>query len=202
MTGFLTATPAAFFILLITVLTSVVAIMYDTTLIGKFIFHPYSVIREKRYSTFFTSGLIHADYSHLAFNMLTFFFFGFALEKMMGSIPFLFLYLISLATSEIGTLIKHKDNNSYYSLGASGAVSAVLFSYILYSPLSKIYLFFIPIGIPAWLFGPIYLAYCVYAAKKSSDHINHDAHFYGAISGIILTIIFNPSIISSFINQF
>jgi len=104
-----------------------------------------------------------------------------------------------LILSDLPTVFKHKDDFHYNSLGASGAISAVLFSYILYNPLSKIYIMFIPIGIPAVVFGGLYLIYCAYASKNSRDNINHDAHFFGALTGLIFTVIFVPGIIQHFI---
>ena len=136
---------------------------------------------------------------HLFFNMFTFYAFAFTLEQMMGSWQFGLMYFIALILSDLPTVFKHKDDFHYNSLGASGAISAVLFSYILYNPLSKIYIMFIPIGIPAVIFGGLYLIYCAYASKNSRDNINHDAHFFGALTGLIFTVIFVPGIIQHFI---
>ena len=86
-------------------------------------------------------------------------------------------------------------------MGASGAISAVLFSYILFDPLSRIYIFFIPIGIPAYIFAVLYLGYCMYAAKTQGDHINHEAHFWGAVSGLVITSILFPHILGNFLNS-
>ena len=99
------------------------------------------------------------------------------------------------------TVLKHKDHYSYYSLGASGAVSAVIFSAILYNPLARMVILPIPIPIPAVIFGVLYLVYCHYASKYSRDQINHDAHFYGALSGLIITIIFHHEILPDFWQQ-
>jgi membrane associated rhomboid family serine protease len=132
--------------------------------------------------------------------MFTFFAFAFNLEQMMGSWRFGLLYFLGLILSDIPTIFKYKDNFNYNSLGASGAISAVLFSFILYNPMSKIYIMFIPIGIPAVVFGGLYLIYCAYASKNSRDGINHDAHFFGALTGLIFTIIFVPGILQNFIS--
>jgi membrane associated rhomboid family serine protease len=110
--------------------------------------------------------------------------------------------MVSLILSDLPTVAKHKDDYGYRSLGASGAISAVVFSAILFDPRSSMYLMFLPIPIPSWLFGLLYLAYCAYASKQSRDSINHDAHFFGAISGVILTIILNHQIIPHFLQQF
>jgi len=190
--------PVASVIFVFTIITSLYA-FYDNSIYGKFMLHPYSVSKGQNVYTLITSGLVHADWMHLFFNMFTFYAFAFALESMMGSWRFGLLYFLGLVLSDLPTVIKHKDNFNYNSLGASGAISAVLFSFILFNPVSKIYIMFIPIGIPAWIFGIIYLIYCAYASRNSRDHINHDAHFFGALTGLIFTIIFVPGILQNFI---
>ncbi|MFC4211912.1 rhomboid family intramembrane serine protease [Pedobacter lithocola] len=192
--------PVASVIFVFTIITSLYA-FYDNGIYGKFMLHPYSVSKGKNVYTLITSGLIHADWMHLFFNMFTFFAFAFTLERLMGSWQFGLLYFLGLVLSDLPTVFKHKDNFHYNSLGASGAISAVLFSYILFNPMSKIYIMFIPIGIPAVAFGVIYLIYCAYASRNSRDHINHDAHFFGALTGLIFTIIFVPGIIQNFISM-
>ncbi|WP_343522579.1 rhomboid family intramembrane serine protease [Pedobacter sp.] len=190
--------PVASVIFVFTIITSLYA-FYDHSLYGKFMLHPYSVSKGQNVYTLITSGLVHADWMHLFFNMFTFYAFAFTLESLMGSWRFGILYFLGLVLSDLPTVIKHKDHFNYNSLGASGAISAVLFSYILYNPMSKIYIMFIPIGIPAVLFGILYLIYCAYASRNSRDHINHDAHFFGALTGLIFTIIFVPGILQNFI---
>jgi membrane associated rhomboid family serine protease len=196
---YLNQTPVASLILVFTVVTSIYA-FNDPTLYGKFMLHPYSVYRKNKLYTLITSGMIHSDWMHLIFNMMTFFFFAFTLEAQIGSWRFGLIYFLSLILSDIPSVLKHKDDFWYNSLGASGAISGVLFSYILFYPLSKLYLFFIPIGIPAVLFGGLYLMYCVYASKQSRDNINHDAHFFGALTGIIITILIIPGIVPHFLS--
>ncbi len=190
-------TPVASFIFVLTILTSLYAFS-NPTVYGKFMLHPYSVSRGSRVYSIFTSGLIHKDWGHLFMNMLTFYFFAFYLEGILGHWRFALLYVASLALSDMSTILKHKDNFGYNSLGASGAISAVLFSFILFNPLVEIYVYFIPVK--AIFFGVFYLLYSVYASRQSGN-VNHDAHFYGAISGIIITILYNPAIISYFFNQ-
>ena len=196
---YLNVAPVASIIFVFTIVTSLYA-FYDNSVYGKFMLHPHSVSKGNSIYTLITSGLIHADWMHLFFNMFTFYAFAFTLERLMGSWQFGLLYFLGLILSDIPTVFKHKDNFHYNSLGASGAVSAVLFSYILYNPMSKIYIMFIPIGIPAVVFGFLYLIYCAYASRNSRDHINHDAHFFGALTGLIFTIIFVPGIIQNFIS--
>jgi membrane associated rhomboid family serine protease len=199
MEHFITETPVASIIFILTIVTSIYAFS-NSEVYGKFMLHPYSVARGERVYSIFTSGLIHKDWGHLFFNMLSYFFFAFTLERTIGHWQFGVLYLASLALSDLSTILKHKDHFWYNSLGASGAVSAVIFSFILFDPLSKMMIFPIPIPIPAVLFGVLYLIYSAYSSNHSSN-INHDAHFYGAISGIIITIIFYPQVINYFISQ-
>ena len=193
---FLNETPVAAIIFIFTVITSFYA-FNDQQLYGKFMFHPYSVSKGKNIYTFITSGLIHADYMHLFFNMFTFYFFAFRLETMMGHWQFGLLYLVSLILSSVPSLINHKEHFWYHSLGASGAISAVLFSYILFEPLTTIGVMFIPM--PALVFAVLYLVYSWYMAKNAKDNIGHDAHFFGAITGLAFTIIFVPGIVQHFL---
>lgn len=197
---YLQNTPVASIIFVFTIATSLYAFS-NPQIYGKFMLHPYSVYRGDRVYSIVTSGLIHKDYAHLFFNMFSYYFFAFTLERTIGSWQFAVLYIASLALSDLSTILKHKDHFWYNSLGASGAISAVVFSYILFDPLTSFYLMFIPIPIPAVVFGVLYLMYSAYASKQSGGTINHDAHLFGALAGIIITIIFNPSVPLHFINQ-
>lgn len=194
-------TPVSSIIFVFTIIVSLYGIYGDPHRNRVFMLHPYSINRGKGYYTVLTSGFIHADINHLLFNMLSYYFFAFTLEKIVGHWQFAVIYLLGLILSDISTILKNKNNSSYYSLGASGAISAVLFSYILFDPLSKIYIFFIPIGIPAYLFALLYLGYCMYAAKTQGDHINHEAHFWGAITGLVITSILFPHVLGYFLNS-
>lgn len=194
-------TPISSIIFVFTILVSLYGIYKDPYANRELMLHPYSIKRKRKYYTILTSGFIHADMNHLLFNMLSFYFFAFTLEKIVGHFAFALIYILGLILSDISSIIKNKNNPSYYSLGASGAISAVLFSYILFDPLSKIYIFFIPIGIPAYLFALLYLGYCMYASKNQSDSINHEAHFWGAISGVIITSILFPHILGYFVKS-
>jgi membrane associated rhomboid family serine protease len=200
MMEYLMVAPVASFIFAITVATSLWA-FYNENAYANMILHPYSVYRRQRVYTIITSGLIHADYMHLFFNMFSFYFFAFQLEADMGHWEFGLLYTASLILSDLPTVYKNKNNEWYHSLGASGAVSAVVFGAILFRPLAGLYLMFIPIAIPAVLYGVLYLIYCNYAAKRGRDNINHDAHFFGALSGLLITIMLNPHIVNTFIKQ-
>jgi membrane associated rhomboid family serine protease len=206
MMEYLVAAPVASFIFVITVLTSLWAFSNENAY-SNMILHPYSVWRGERIYTVITSGLIHNDWMHLFFNMLSFYFFAFTLEAGtqsftgLGHWQFGLLYIVSLVLSDLPTVYKHKNDEWYHSLGASGAVSAVIFSYIMFNPLSKMMILPIPFAIPAILFGVLYLVYCNYASKYSRDNINHDAHLFGALSGLLITILLYPHLVSSFLQQ-
>jgi len=197
MIEYLQNTPVASIIFLFTLVTSIYA-LNDQSLYGKFMLHPYSVYRRKNVYTLITSGLIHGSWMHLAFNMFTFYFFAFALESTIGSFKFGLIYFIGLVLSDIPSVIKHKNDFHYHSLGASGAISAILFSYILFFPLTTLMIFHLPIPIWAALFGVLYLVYSYYMSKSSRDNINHDAHLFGAIAGVIVTILLVPGIVPHF----
>jgi membrane associated rhomboid family serine protease len=170
-------------------------------LYGKWMLHPYSVSRKKNVFTLLTSGLIHKDWMHLFFNMLSYYFFAFQLEGAIGHWQFGVLYVASLILSDLPSIAKHKNDYWYHSLGASGAVSAVIFSFIMYAPMNRMMIMPLPIPIPAIIFGILYLVYCHYASKHSRDNVNHDAHFFGALCGVFITVILHPDVLQQFIHQ-
>lgn len=162
---------------------------------------PYRAIRKNTWYELITSGFLHGGYTHLAFNMITLFFFGPVLERSIGETHFLLLYFTGLLASSIPSLIRHKHNPSYATIGASGAVEAVLFGFIVIFPFEKIYLFLIPIGIPAIIFGAVFVAYSIWASKKEGK-INHEAHVGGAAWGVIYMLAFVPNTIDHVLTVF
>jgi membrane associated rhomboid family serine protease len=201
MMEYLLVAPVASIIFVITLATSLWA-FNDENIYARFILNPYGVSRGQRVYTIITSGMIHKDWNHLFFNMLSYYFFAFQLEAMFGHWQFGLLYVLSLILSDLPSIQKHKQDIWYNSLGASGAISAVIFSYIMYDPLASLGILFIPIPIPAWIFGLLYLVYCHFASKHARDNVNHDAHLFGALSGVIITIALNPHIVHNFITKF
>jgi len=198
--AYLHYTPVALVIFGITIASSLLA-FYNDELYDRMILNPYHVSKGSETYTLLTSGFIHKDWMHLIFNMMTYYFFAFQLEAMIGHWQFALLYIVSLVLSDLPTVYKNRENFWYRSLGASGAISAVVFSAIMFDPTAKMGLLLIPIQIPAIIFGALYLAYCVYASRRSSDGINHDAHFYGALCGIILTVILIPQSVHIFFDK-
>jgi len=161
-------------------------------LIERFVFRPYWFLRAQRYETIVTSGFIHADVSHLLFNMVTFYFFGFPLEARIGPARFALLYLLGLIVSDLGTYFKHRNDPDYASLGASGAISAVLFAAIVYAPEMQLFIIPIPVPIPAPLFAVGYVAYSWWSARQARGRINHDAHLGGALFGVLFVVLTDP----------
>ena len=166
----------------------------NSDMVDKTIMWPYRVARENQYIRFITSGFLHADWMHLIFNMFTLFFFGRNLELYFsyyglgGNVSYLALYFLALIVSDIPSYIKHKDNYNYRSLGASGAVSAVVFATIIFSPWSSIYIYG-AVKISATVYAVLYIFYCIYMGKKSGDNVNHDAHLWGSVFGLVFTLI-------------
>jgi len=179
-------------------------------MVDKTIMWPYRVARENQYIRFITSGFLHADFMHLFFNMFTLFFFGRILEMYLtyrdlgGNISYLALYFLALIISDIPSYIKHKNDYNYRSLGASGAVAAVIFATIVFDPWNSIYIY-AAIKISAAVYAVLYIIYCVYMGKKSGDNINHDAHLWGSLFGLafILALIaaLNPALFTDIVEQ-
>jgi membrane associated rhomboid family serine protease len=173
--------------------------------IDELIFWPPAINKKHQYYRFITCGLIHADYMHVIFNMLTLYFFGTFMEAhYQGELGlqkwyYLALYIGALIISNIPTYIKHINDYNYRSMGASGAVSAVLFAFILLYPWQKIYVFVFPV--PAIVYGALFLVYSAYMSRKGGDNVNHDAHFYGALFGILFTIAVSPDVAGDFWNK-
>lgn len=174
-------------------------------LFNKLSFNPYAIFKRNEWYRIITHGFVHADTMHLLVNMFTLWSFGVYMESLFASIgfsklSFFGLYFGGMIFASLYDLFKYHDNIYYQSIGASGAVSAVLFSSIIFNPWGKILLFAV-IPIPGILFGVLYLVYCQYMAKQSSDNINHNAHFYGALFGLFYPILLRPSLLSDFLSM-
>ena len=184
---------AAAIILGTTVIVSLLGLWAVPSLIERNLFRPFWFLPRRQYWTAVTSGFVHADLGHLLFNSLTYWFFAFPLERMIGSARFAALYFIGLVASDTGTYFKHRRDPDYACLGASGAILAVLFASIVYIPHQSIMIMPIPLPIPAPLFAIGYLAYSFYAARAQRGRINHDAHFYGALAGLAFVALTDPA---------
>jgi len=190
--------------------TSVISVfaLNNEELFAKFKFNAYDVKHNNQWYRFFTYGFLHAGYVHLFINMLVLYSFGNIVETFFhhyfpekSVFYYLLLYGGGLILSIVPAFGKYKNDVFYNAVGASGAVSAVVFASIILYPAGKIFLFFIPIPIPAPIFGILYLAYEYYMAKHGRDNIGHDAHLWGAIFGIIFTIALKPGLVTVFFRQ-
>ena len=180
-------------IFVVTIVASLVGLYGSPRFLERCLFRPYWFLRRRQYETIVTSGIVHADLPHLIFNALTYWFFAFQVERQIGPARFAALYLFGLVVSDLGTWYKHRNDPGYASLGASGAISAVLFAAIVYFPWQKLFIIPIPVPIPAPLFAIGYVAYSWYSARQARGRINHDAHLGGALAGLAFVLLTDPS---------
>ena len=176
----------------VTIAASLYGLYRSPQFIERCLFRPYFFLRKQRYETIVTSGFVHGDFGHLLLNMVTFYFFAFPLESRIGPARFALLYLLGLIASDLGTYFKHRNDPDYASLGASGAISAVLFAAIVYYPEMKLFIIPIPVPIPAPLFAVGYVAYSWWSARQARGRINHDAHLVGALFGVVFVMLTDP----------
>jgi membrane associated rhomboid family serine protease len=163
------------------------------------VLRPYLVARHQAYFSLITSGFVHADLGHLLFNAITFYSFAFPLERAIGTSKFLTLYFSGLLLSGIGTCLKHRDDPNYASLGASGAILAVLFASVVYFPHLRLMVLPLPVPIPGPLFALLYLGYTYYSSRFSRGQINHDAHLFGALAGVAFVAVTDPHSLREFV---
>jgi membrane associated rhomboid family serine protease len=183
--------PATLAILGLTIVVSAIGLMSSPRIIERNMLRPYYLLKEKRYDTLITKGFVHGDMSHLFFNMLSLYLVGPYLEGTIGTPKFVAAYFIGLLASSLGTYFRRRRDPNYASLGASGAINTILFAFIVYYPMVTIYVFFV-IPMPAVLFAILFLAYSYWAAKQRRDNINHDAHFDGALVGLLFVLVTEP----------
>ena len=172
-------------------------------LLDRLILWPPAIDRKHQYDRLLTHGFIHADLQHLLFNMITLFFFGrFAeqvISSMIGPVGFVLFYLSAIVIAILPTYLRHRHDVQYRSLGASGAVSAVLFAFILVQPWSLIFVFFLPV--PAILYGVFYVGYSFWMDRQGGDNTNHNAHLSGAIYGVLFMLLMEPRIAGLFLER-
>jgi membrane associated rhomboid family serine protease len=180
----------------------------NPSVMSSFLMNPYAIQRNNQFHRLITSGFIHKDHMHLIFNMFSFYFFGQAIERIFaglfgqtqGGIYYVAMYLLAIIFSDFPSYLKHKHNPGYNSLGASGGVSAVVFAFIIFQPLQWICIF-IAICLPGFIMGILFIGFSYYQGKKSNDNINHEAHLYGALIGLVFSVIIYPAALPEFVEQ-
>ena len=200
-------------IILLIAITSIISIIAFNRrdIFEKLQLNPYAVYHKKEWYRIISHGFIHADWVHLFINMFVLFSFGSAVENIFKQLAaegiikspvlsFVILYFASMVLATVTSIKNHKDDYMYNSVGASGAVSAVVFTSIFFQPLAKLY-FYAVIPIPGIVFGVLYLVYSQYMSKRNNDNINHDAHFIGAVFGFLFPLILEPKLINVFLGQ-
>ena len=168
----------------------------DHKLMARLILWPPAINRHRQYDRLVTHGFIHADWMHLLFNMITLFF-----SERIGPLGYLAFYLSAIVVAILPTYMRHQKDANYRSLGASGAVSAVLFSYVLLAPWEKLYIIPIPIGIPAFVFAGFYIGYSIWMDRQGGDNVNHSAHLWGAAYGMLFTVLLEPRVATTFLER-
>ena len=197
-------------IVILSVLTSVVAFRREEVFY-KLDLSPTRIVHQKEYYRIFTHAFLHADYFHLGINMLVLYSFGRYVESVFaelesaglifsGTFFYILLYVASIALASVSTITRYRNNEQYSAVGASGAVSAIVFTYIFFAPLNKIY-FYMVLPIPGILFGVLYLVYSSYMSRRKNDNINHSAHFWGAVVGFLFPLLLEPSLIHVFLEN-
>lgn len=198
------------FIIIVTIAVSVLS-FNNYELFSKLQLNTYQVYHRRQWYRLISHGFVHADWVHLGVNMFVLYSFGSGIERIFQQLEaegflrfyqfwFIGFYLTAIIMASLMSVAKYRDNYSYNSVGASGAVSAVVFFYIFFAPYSQLLLFMV-IPIPGILYGIAYLIYSQYMSRKGSDNINHDAHFIGAVYGLIFPLIIDMKLINHFINQ-
>ena len=189
-------------LIVLNIAITLLALYWNEKIFDVGMLRPYRMFRKGTWYEVITSGFLHAGISHLLVNMFVLFFFGTVMEQVLGPVHFLALYFSALIFSSIPSLIQHKDNPEYATIGASGAVEAVLFSYIFVFPTEKLMLILLPIPIPAWIFGILFLVYSVYEGRRGKGNVNHGAHIAGALWGILYLIFFVPNSVDHILTIF
>ena len=192
-------TPVTAFFLVINVLVGLYSLTVEPDLIGRWAFRP-AAVRRGEWERWLTAGFVHTGFAHLAFNMITLFFFGPFIEAQIGWWRFLVVYVGSELLANALTFWRHRDDPAYSAVGASGAISGVVFAYVLFSPWSKLYVFFF-LPMPAIVFAFVYVAFSVYASNQQLGRVAHEAHLGGALGGIVLTLLLYPPALGIFLAQ-
>ena len=197
--------PATLILLLLNSLVSIYAFGERDGLIDRWSFQPQRILRDGQWYRLLTAGFIHTGWWHLLFNMITLYFFGPEIERLLGTVRFVLLFVGAEMAAHGLTLYLHRATPGYAAVGASGAISGVIFGYCLFYPFNKLYVFFIPVGIPAVLFAVMFVALSISAARQDTSgmlgRVAHEAHLGGAVGGLLITILLEPRVVSHFLGQ-
>lgn len=190
-------------LLVFNLLISLYALYVDTSILVDWSFKPEAILDRGQWYRMVTAGFLHASLLHLGFNMVVLFSFGFSLEAVLGTGPFCLVYFGSMLVGHLIPLYKYRDHAGYVAVGASGALSGIVFGFALFFPLDKIFIFPIPFGIPALLFAIGFMVFTIYASRgrKPGGGVAHEAHLGGALGGLILTFLVKPDVVYFIINE-
>lgn len=196
----LSSSPATLTLLVMTVVVSLGAFT-SKPIFDRWALHPFGIAQNGTWYQTVTSGFLHGDLGHLAFNMITLFFFGPFVEHFLGTLGFLIVYFGAMIVGSLVAFYRRRTQPRYRAIGASGAISGILFSFVLMQPLQPIYIFLLPIGIPAALFAVGYVLVSAFGMKRGGGRIGHEAHLGGAVAGLVLTVALDPGILPHFLQQ-
>ncbi len=194
----ITAAPATYALIIANLIASIYGLSFDRGFVGAFAFNVGALAKARQHYRVFTSSFLHGDYFHLLFNMMTLFYFGPVVEQLLGINGFLVVYFGAVLASGIVSFYVNKTNYAYTSLGASDGVSGVLLSFCVFYPLAGMRFMFVPVDIPAIVFGVFYILISANMVGKFGGRTAHEAHLAGAIAGIVLTILMRPEAITRF----
>ncbi len=187
--------PATYALIVANLIASLYGLLGDRQFVSDFSFNVGALSRRKQHYRVFTSSFLHVDFFHLLFNMTTLLFFGPTVESILGTTGFLVVYFGAILVSGIVSFYANRENLVYSSIGASDAVSGVVLSYCLFYPLNNIYIMFIPIGIPAIIYGVLFIVISARLMGREGNRIAHEGHLGGAIGGVVLTVLLRPEIV-------
>ena len=190
--------PATYALIIANLIASIYGLSFDRSFVDSFKFNVGALARAKQHYRIFTSSFLHGDYFHLLFNMMTLFYFGPEVERILGTDGFLVVYFGAVLASGIVSFYVNRKNSAYSSLGASDGVSGVLLAFCVFHPLSSIYFMFVPVGIPAVLYGAFFIAISANMIGRFGGRVAHEAHLAGALAGVVLTILMRPDAITRF----
>jgi len=190
--------PATYALIIANLIASIYGLSFDRGFVGGFAFNVGALVNAKQHYRVFTSSFLHGDYFHLLFNMMTLFYFGPEVERILGTDGFLVVYFGAVLASGIVSFYVNRKNLDYTSLGASDGVSGVLLSYCVFYPLSLMYFMFVPVGIPAILFGVVFILVSANMIGRFGGRTAHEAHLAGAMAGVVLTLLMRPEAVTRY----